>query len=153
MTPEQADTGSEAFVAAQQHDTGAATMRVEPRAMLKRLQAESPAFRDCKPLALRIDAAILARFPEFDRKNLRTALRMYTASTKYLKAVERGAERFDLDGKPAGEVTAEQREHAAATLKERFAAVAKQQRERREAEEAERRREEKLRQLVSKFGR
>lgn len=74
-------------------------------------------------------------------------------STKYLKAVERGAERFDLDGKPAGEVTAEQREHAAATLKERFAAVAKQQRERREAEEAERRREEKLRQLVSKFGR
>ncbi|HHW64849.1 MAG TPA: ProQ activator of osmoprotectant transporter prop, partial [Rhodocyclaceae bacterium] len=29
-------------------------MRLEPRAMLKRLQAESPAFRDWKPLALKI---------------------------------------------------------------------------------------------------
>lgn len=151
MTPDQADTGVEAPGVQEQHDTAPA--RVEPRAMLKHLQAESPAFRDCKPLALRIDAAILTRFPAFDRKNLRVALRMYTASTKYLKAVERGTERFDLDGNPAGEVTAEQREHAAATLKERFAAVAKQQREKREAEEAERRREEKLRQLVSKFGR
>ncbi len=152
MTPEQADTGVEAPAAPEQHEA-AASVRVEPRAMLKRLQAESPAFRECKPLALKIDASILTRFPEFDRKNLRIALRMFTASTKYLKAVERGTERFDLDGKPAGEVTAEQREHAATTLKERFAAVAKQQREKREAEEAERRREEKLRQLVSKFGR
>ena len=50
-------------------------------------------------------------------------------------------------------MTEEQRQHAAATLKERFAAVAKQQREKREAEEAERRRSEKLQQLVSKFGR
>ncbi|MCK2128119.1 ProQ/FinO family protein [Thauera aromatica] len=126
---------------------------VDSRAMLKRLQAESAAFRDCKPLALKIDASILERFPEFDRKSLRTALRIHTASTRYLKAVERGAERFDLDGKPVGEVTAEQRTHAATTLKERFAAVARQQREQREAEEAERRRDEKLRQLVNKFGR
>lgn len=127
--------------------------RIEPRAILKRLQAESPAFRDSKPLALKIDASILARFPDFDRRNLRIALRMHTASTKYLKAVERGGERFDLDGKAAGEVTEEQRLHAATTLKERFAAVAKQQREKRAAEEAERRRAEKLQQLVSKFGR
>lgn len=127
--------------------------RIEPRAMLQRLQAECAAFRDCKPLALKIDASILARFPDFDRKNLRTALRMHTASTRYLKAIERSRERFDLDGMPAGEVTDEQRSHAAATLKERFAAVAKQQREKREAEEAERRRNEKLQQLVSKFGR
>ena len=63
------------------------------------------------------------------------------------------AERFDLDGKASGEVTDEQRQHAATTLKERFAAVAKQQREKREADEAERRRTEKLQQLVSKFGR
>ena len=98
-------------------------------------------------------SAILARFPDFDRKNLRIALRMHTASTKYLKAVERGGERFDLDGKASGEVTDEQRQHAATTLKERFAAVAKQQREKREADEAERRRTEKLQQLVSKFGR
>jgi ProP effector len=39
----------------------------------------------CKPLALKIDTSILARFADFDRKNLRIALRMHTASTKYLK--------------------------------------------------------------------
>lgn len=152
MTPDQIETAAEAPVSAEPQNAAAA-VRLEPRAMLKRLQAESPAFRDWKPLALKIDASILARFPEFDRKNLRIALRMHTASTKYLKAVERGAERFDLDGNPAGEVTQEQRQHAATTLKERFAAVARQQRELREAEEAERRREEKLKQLVTKFGR
>ncbi len=126
---------------------------IEPRAMIKRLEAECAAFRDCKPLALRIDNAILERFPEFERKVLRVALRMHTASTRYLKAVERSAQRFDLDGNPAGEVTDEQRAHAAQLLKERFAAVAKQQREKRGAEEAERRKQEKLQQLMSKFGR
>ena len=152
MTPDQAETSAEASVSVEPQDA-ATPARIEPRAMLKRLQSESPAFRDCKPLALKIDSSILARFSDFDRKNLRIALRMHTASTKYLKAVERGTERFDLDGKPAGEVTQEQREHAATLLKERFAAVAKQQREKREAEEAERRREEKLKQLMTKFGR
>lgn len=125
---------------------------IEPRALLQQLQALSPTFRDCKPLALRIDANILERFPQFERKTLRAALRMHTASTRYLKAVERSTERFDFDGKVAGEVTEEQRTHAAATLKERFAAAAKQQRAKREADEAERRRSEKLQQLVSKFG-
>lgn len=125
---------------------------IEPRALLQQLQALSPTFRDCKPLALRIDANILERFPQFERKTLRAALRMHTASTRYLKAVERSTERFDFDGEVAGEVTEEQRTHAATTLKERFAAAAKQQRAKREADEAERRRSEKLQQLVSKFG-
>lgn len=152
MIPEQVDTGT---VTSTDPETAEESKRprIEPRAILKRLQAESPAFRDSKPLALKIDTSILARYPDFDRKNLRIALRMHTASTKYLKSVDRGGERFDLDGKVAGEVTEEQRQHAAMTLKERFAAVAKQQREKREAEEAERRRDDKLKQLVSKFGR
>lgn len=127
--------------------------RIEPRALLQRLQEAFPAFRDCKPLALRIDASIVERMPDIDRKSLRAALRMYTASTRYLKAVERSQQRFDLDGQPAGEVTEEQRMHASTTLKERFAAVARQQKEKREAEAAEKRRTEKLQQLVSKFGR
>lgn len=127
--------------------------RTDPRAILAQLQAASTTFRDFKPLALRIDKSILERFPDLDRKSLRSALRSHTASTKYLKAMERATERFDLDGNVAGEVTEEQRQHAATTLKERFAAVAKQQREKREAEEAERRHAEKLKQLVTKFGR
>jgi ProP effector len=67
-------------------------------------------------------------------------------------------ERFDLDGQAAGEVTAEQREVAATTLRERF----KKQAERRKAEEqakkaaqeeqeAQRKRQEKLAQLAARF--
>ena len=134
-------------------NNAAPRQRIEPRALLQRLQEAFPAFRDCKPLALRIDASIVERMPDIDRKSLRAALRMYTASTRYLKAVERSQQRFDLDGQPAGEVTEEQRTHASTTLKERFAAVARQQKEKREAEAAEKRRTEKLQQLVSKFGR
>lgn len=134
-------------------ETPAEKPTLEPRALLQQLQAASPTFRECKPLALRIDVSILERFPQFERKSLRAALRMHTATTRYLKAVEKSAERFDLDGNVAGEVTEEQRQHAVTTLKERFAAAAKQQKAKREADEAERRRAEKLQQLVSKFGR
>lgn len=133
--------------------SAAPRQRIEPRALLQRLQSAFPAFRDCKPLAIKIDASIVERMPDIDRKSLRAALRMHTASTRYLKAVERAQQRFDLDGQPVGEVTDEQRTHAATTLKERFAAVAKQQKEKREAEAAEKRRTEKLQQLMSKFGR
>lgn len=140
--------------------TARAKTAADARALLQRLQSEFAVFRDCKPLALRIDAAIRERFPDLDRKALRSALHMHTASTRYLKAVERTPQRFDLDDQPAGEVTDEQREHASTTLKERFAAQAKQQREKRQAEEAERRREEaerrraeKLENLINRFGR
>lgn len=130
----------------------------DPRDVLKRLQEASPTFRDCKPLALGIDKAIHARFPEFERKLVRTAMRMHTASTRYLKAVEKATERFDLEGNVAGEVTEEHRSHAAQTLKERFAAAAKRKRDQQKEEEAQRRAEqaeerkaERLNQLVGKF--
>lgn len=131
---------------------------IEPREVLRRLQEVSPTFRDCKPLALGIDKAIHARFPEFDRKTVRTAMRMHVSSTRYLKAVEKATERFDLDGKADGEITEEHRSHAAQTLKERFAAAAKrkrdeqkEQQERERAEQAEQRKAERLNQLVGKF--
>lgn len=143
----------EASEAVETAETTAPRKRIEPRALLQRLQKEFSAFRDCKPLALKIDASIAARMPDIDRKSLRAAMRMHTASTRYLKAVERAQQRFDLDGQPAGEVTDEQRTHASTTLRERFAAVAKQQKDKREAEAAEKRRTEKLQQLMTKFGR
>lgn len=133
---------------------------IDARGLLQKLQEISPTFSEVKPLALRIDKAIAERFPEVDRKVVRSAMRMHTATTRYLKAVEKATARFDLDGKESGEVTEEQRQHAAQTLKERFAEVAKRkkaaaeaERERERAEEAERRKTEKLAQLVGKFGR
>ncbi len=131
---------------------------LDARGLLQALQQVSPTFRDCKPLAIRIDKAVGERFPEVERKVVRNAMRIHTASTRYLKAMEKGGARFDLDGKEDGTVTDEQREHARQTLKERFAEAAKRrkaaeqaEKAKREAEEAERRKSQKLQQLVGKF--
>jgi ProP effector len=136
-----------------QQPAAPAAAPLDPRGLLLKLQAASSTFRDCKPLALRIDKAIGERFPEIERKVVRTAMRMHTASTRYLKAMEKATARFDLDGKEDGEVTDEQRAHARQLLKERFAESAKRQKAKREEEEAERRRAEKLQQLLGKFSR
>lgn len=131
---------------------------IDPRGLILKLQEMSPTFREFKPLALRIDKTVMARFPELDRKVVRTAMRMHTASTRYLKAMEKATHRFDFDGNQDGEVSEEHRAHAAQTLKERFADAARRKREkqkedeaRRRAEEAEQRKAEKLQQLMSKF--
>lgn len=141
-------------------ETTQASLPTEPRGLLDWLRQTYPTFGDCKPLALRIDAEIAKRHPELARKALRTALRIHVNSTRYLKAIEKGRERFDLDGAVAGEITDEQRAHAAQTLKQRFAEAVRAKREKEaqaraaeKAAEAERRRSEKLQQLVGKFSR
>lgn len=130
----------------------------DPRTLLRCLQDVSPAFRDCLPLALRIDKTIMERFPDWNRKLVRSALRQHTASTRYLKAVEKGSARFDFEGNEAGELTDEHRQHAAQTLKERFAEQARRRREQareqnaqQRAQEQEQRRADKLQALVGKF--
>lgn len=133
---------------------------LDPRGLLQKLQEVSITFRDYRPVALRIDKAVAERFPEVDRKVIRSAMRTHTTSTRYLKAMEKATHRFDLDGNACAEVAEEHRAHAAQTLKERFAEVARRKREaqkqdeaRRREEEAERRKAEKLQQLVGRFSR
>ncbi len=160
---QQADAVAQAGGEADANDAAAGKpaakkSQIDARGLLAKLQEISPTFREVRPLALRIDKAIAARFPDIDRKVIRSAMRQHTASTRYLKAMEKATERFDLDGKVDGEVTAEQREHAKQTLKERFAEVAKRkkaaldaEKAQRAAEDAERRKAEKLQQLLGKF--
>jgi ProP effector len=115
--------------------------------LLDRLYAEFPVFRDYLPLAIGIHKVLMARLPELDKVQVRTAMRYHTGTTRYLKAIVDGAPRFDLDGNAAGAVTAEQQSQAAATLRERFRKLA----ERRKAEEEAKQRQEKLEQLARKF--
>ena len=122
------------------------------RALLKTLQDGFSAFRDYSPLAIGIDKQILARLPETERKTLRIALGMHTHSQRYLKMMEKATHRFDLDGNPGEEVTAEHRKHASEVLRERFKKEAERRKAQREAEAQERQRTEKLSLLVEKFG-
>jgi ProP effector len=116
-------------------------------AVLDQLVAAFPVFRDAKPLAIGIHKAIREKLPELTRDQVGKALRIHTASTRYLKALAKAEQRFDLDGNPAGEVTEEQRKQAAGVMKERIQKSV----ERRKAEEQAKLQQEKLAKLAEKF--
>lgn len=126
---------------------------VDPRALLKDLQTRFDVFRNFSPLAIGIDKQVFALLPEVSKKSLRLAMRSHTISTRYLKEMEKGTVRLNLDGTPAGEVTDENRQHAAEQLRERFKKQAEQRKAAEAQAKAEQRRQEKLNQLTEKFGR
>jgi len=140
---------------------------IDARALLKDIHSRFDVFRNHSPLAIGIDRQILAQLPELEKKALRLAMRSHTISTRYLKEMEKGTQRLNLDGTPAGEVTDENRQHAAELLRERFKKQADQRKAveagakaaeaaalaAAAAEKAEALRLEKLSQLAEKFGR
>jgi ProP effector len=126
------------------------------RALLKQLQQQFPAFRNCLPLEIGIDKQLLARMPGLNRKLMRAALGIHTGSMRYLRAMEKATVRYDLDGKAGAEVTDTHRQHAKELLQQRFKKEAERKKAERDAAaeaEAERKRQEKLQQLATKFSR
>ena len=99
-----ADTTPEPAAAAAA-PAGAAPAADSPRALLKQLQQQFEAFRNCLPLEIGIDKQLLARMPSLNRKLMRAALGIHTGSMRYLRAMEKATVRYDLDGKPGAEVT------------------------------------------------
>lgn len=159
-TAEPTGTATAAAAGAQAPEAKASPEAKAPalsaRALLKQLQQEFPAFRDCLPLAIGIDKQLLARMPGLDRKTMRAALGIHTGSMRYLRAMEKATVRYDLDGTPGAEVTDTHRLHAKEQLQQRFKKEAERKKAEREAaaaEEANRKRQEKLQALASKFSR
>ena len=124
------------------------------RSLLKQLQQEYPAFRDCLPLSIGIDKQLLARMPGLDKKVMRAALGIHTGSMRYLRAMEKAKVRHDLDGTAGAEVPEAHRLHAKEQLQQRFKKEADRKKAERDAaqeEENNRKRQEKLQALASKF--
>jgi ProP effector len=124
------------------------------RSLLKQLQQEYPAFRDCLPLSIGIDKQLQARMPGLDKKTMRAALGIHTGSMRYLRAMEKAKVRFDLDGTAGAEVPEAHRLHAKEQLQQRFKKEADRKKAERDAaleEENNRKRQEKLQALASKF--
>ena len=71
-----------------------------------------------RPLKIGICPDILARCPVLTRRELGTVLGVYASRVMYLQSLVAGAIRIDLDGNPAGEVSAADAGHAAARLAE-----------------------------------
>ena len=148
----------------------AAAAAPSARTLLKQLQHQFPAFRDCLPLSIGIDKQLLARMPELDRKTMRTALGIHTGSLRYLRVMEKASLRYDLDGTAGAEVSETHRLHAKEVMQQRLKKEAERKkaerdaekveraaahlaREAAQAEEATRLHQEKLLQLASKFAR
>lgn len=134
-------------------DTVTSEKTTDVRALLKELQERFAVFRNYSPLAIGIDKQLFAALPELSRKSVRLAMRSHTMSTRYLKEMEKAAQRLNLDGTPAGEVTDENRQHAAEQLKERFKKQAEQRKATEAAAKAEALKQKKLLELAEKFGR
>ncbi|MFT6984993.1 MAG: ProP effector [Psychromonas sp.] len=76
---------------------------------------------EAKPLKIGIFQELAARLENEERVSktqLRSALRQYTLSWRYLHCIKQSVKRVDLDGIEGDEVSAEHAEHALKTLKE-----------------------------------
>lgn len=125
------------------------------RLVLQQLAEKYPVIKSSQPLAIGINKKLAELHPELDQKSLRAALFHHTRSFAYVKTLSKAAHRVDLDGQPAGEITDEQRAHAAGQLKEMATkrnavkkAVEQKKIEQKQAEQ----RNQKLEALVEKFG-
>lgn len=154
-TPAAAPEAQQPQAAAPAAATPAAPAQgLSARSLLKQLQQEYPAFRDCLPLSIGIDKQLLARMPGLDKKVMRAALGIHTGSMRYLRAMEKAKVRHDLDGTAGAEVPEAHRLHAKEQLQQRFKKEAERKKAERDAaqeEENNRKRQEKLQALASKF--
>ena len=95
---------------------------------------------EARPLKIGIFQDLVARVKgemSLSKTQLRSALRLYTSSWRYLYGIKVGAIRVDLDGNPCGELDEQHVEHARKQLEEAKARVqaqrAEQQAKKREA--------------------
>lgn len=98
---------------------------------------------EARPLKIGLFQDLVARVEgelSLSKTQLRSALRLYTSSWRYLHGIKPGAIRVDLDGNPCGELDEQHVEHARVQLEEAKARVqakrAEQQAKKREAASA-----------------
>ncbi len=97
---------------------------------------------ETRPLKIGIFQDLVTRVPDTDnvsKTQLRSALRLYTSSWRYLYGIKLGAQRVDLDGNACGDLEQQHVDHARKQLEEAKARVqaqrAEQQAKRRAAGE------------------
>lgn len=87
---------------------------------------------EARPLKIGIFQDLVERVGgemNLSKTQLRSALRLYTSSWRYLYGVKPGATRVDLDGNPCGELEEQHVEHARKQLEEAKARVQAQRAE------------------------
>lgn len=75
------------------------------------------------PLMIGITDNVIAALPEIDAELIKAAVRDYCSGPKYARAMKPGARRVDLEGRPAGTVSADAHERAERLEEKRRRAV------------------------------
>ncbi len=94
---------------------------------------------EAKPLKIGVFEELAERLKDDEtvsKTRIRTALRHYTNSWRYLRAVKVGAVRVDLDGAEAGIIEGDHQQHAEQALAESKAAAAERAATKRKAQQA-----------------
>ena len=98
----------------------ASLARLPKREQIRRVETLLPerfmVFREFRPLAVGIHAALVAALPEFDPAVLQRAIQLHCSRARYLKAVRAGGERWTLEGRVAGQVSEAEQLHASQRL-------------------------------------
>ena len=94
--------------------------RMTKRAILVALKKDYPVLAQCKPLKIDIEMDLLTRCT-LSRRKIKQGLRYHLRSKAYLLAVAQGGLRYDLDDKPAGNISPEEQRQARASLQKREA--------------------------------
>lgn len=71
-------------------------------------------FKRFKPLAVGIDQDLIAALPQYDPALILRVLSNHCRRPRYIRSLARGGKRYDLSGRPKGEVSAEEQAVAAA---------------------------------------
>lgn len=69
-------------------------------------------FRQFRPLAVGIHESLIAALPQFDPVLISRVVANHCRKPRYIKSLSRGGKRFDLHGRPAGEVKPEEKKAA-----------------------------------------
>lgn len=101
--------------------------------------------RNVRPLKIGIQDDLIAD-EKLAKNKIKRALASYVRSINYLRSLQEGAERVDIQGESAGTVTAEEAAHAKGKLNE----INKQRREKQREQEKQERISAKLEALVTK---
>ena len=120
--PDGVDAAAAATPEAAATAPASAAPALSPAACATQLKQLFPALfgGPAKPLKLRIQADIQERAPGlFSKQLLSAVLRRHTGAHSYLVALSQATHRFDLDGAPAGELSAEHRQAAVDELAQR----------------------------------
>lgn len=80
-------------------------------------------FRQFRPLAIGIHESLIAALPQFDAVLIARVVANHCRKPRYVKSLARGGKRFDLACKPAGEVTAEEKQAAEGQIAAKLAAA------------------------------